>query len=304
VHSHELPDPLKWASKAKDRGLSIFQVIENKWCRVNNSSLPTTSNSESDPQPNLAVPKLSSAEIAPPNQIQQPEFSSSVLPNAPMQVAIGTTVSAKVVIPAISAGRNSGETATENNRERALVETIKDVLAIDGRIALPKGTLIATEITKFDPQTRLVHQNAIAIIYKNRFGQVQQKPLPASSLAVRGKDGDPLIAQASQQSNDSTGRDLLIATLSGIGKAGEVINRSQEESFFSSDNSGSTQITRRTNRKPDLLAAALEGALGVTVDRLKQRVTQTEATRQTPVLTIPKDQPVSIVFTSFFEIRR
>jgi DNA polymerase I len=38
VHSHELPDPLKWASKAKDRGLSIFQVIENKWCRVNMST--------------------------------------------------------------------------------------------------------------------------------------------------------------------------------------------------------------------------------------------------------------------------
>jgi hypothetical protein len=38
VHSHELPDPLKWASKAKDRGLSIFQVIENKWCRVNRST--------------------------------------------------------------------------------------------------------------------------------------------------------------------------------------------------------------------------------------------------------------------------
>lgn len=233
--------------------------------------------------------------IASPNQVQQPEFSSPVLPDSPMQVAIGTTVQAKVVVPAIAA---------ENSRERSLIELTEDVTAINGRIALPKGTLIATEITKVDPQTRLVHQTAIAIIYKNRFGQVQQQPIPAGSLAVRDQDSAPLMAQPSQPSDDPIGRDLLIATLSGIEKVGAVINRPQEENFFSSDRFGSTQISRRTTRQPDLLAAALEGALGVTVDRLKQRVDQAETTRSMPVLTIPKGQPVSIVFTSFFEIRR
>ena len=278
-------------------GMELEFDSSTKSPEILSSPQQIVSHTDSNPQPDSGVPKYPSvpAEVASPTQLQQPEFSPSALPNAPMQVAIGATASAKVVIPAI---------ATENNRERFLLETTQDVIAIDGRIALPKGTLIATEITKVDPQTRLVQQIPIAIVYRNQLGQIQQRPLPANSLAVRGKDGIPLIAQTHQKSDDTTGQDLLVATLSGIEKVGEVINRPQDENVFSSDGFGSTQISRRTSRQPDLLAAALEGALGVTVDRLKQRVNESTNTRQTPVLTIPKDQPVSIVFTSFFEIRR
>jgi hypothetical protein len=239
----------------------------------------------------IAVP----SEVASPSSVRQPEFSPSELSNAPMQIAIGTTIPAKVIVPAI---------AIANHRERSLVEITQDVPAIDNRIALPKGTLIATEIVKVDPQSRLVQQTPVAIIYRNRFGQIQQQQLPSGSLAVRSRDGTPLIAQATQKSEDHAGRDLLIATLSGVAKASEVINRPQEENVFSSDSFGSTQISRRTTHQPDLLAAALEGVLGTTVDRLKQRAEQTPTARQAPILTIPKDQPVSLVFTSFFEIQR
>lgn len=235
------------------------------------------------------------SEVASPSSVRQPEFSPSELSNPPMQIVIGTTIPAKVVVPAI---------ATENNRERALVEITEDVPAIDNRIALPKGTLIATEIVKIDPQTHLVQQTPVAIVYRNRLGQIQQQQLPAGSLAVRDKDGAPLVAQVTQQADNSAGRDFLIATLSGVAKASEVINRPQEENVFSTDSFGSTQISRRATRKPDLLAAAIEGVLGTTVDRLKQRAEQTSTVRQAPILTIPKDQPVSIVFTSFFEIQR
>ncbi|MBD1855542.1 MULTISPECIES: hypothetical protein [Leptolyngbya] len=235
------------------------------------------------------------SEVASPSSVRQPEFSPSDLSNPPMQIAIGTTIPAKVVVPAI---------ATESNRERALVEITEDVPAIDNRIALPKGTLIATEIVKVDPQTHLVHQNAVAIVYRNRLGNIQQQQLPAGSLAIRGRDGTPLIAQASQKSEDHTGRDLLIATLSGVAKASEVINLPQAENVISSDSFGNTQISRRTNRQPDLLAAAIEGVLETTVDLLKQRAEQPPTARQAPILTIPKDQPVSLVFTSFFEIQR
>ncbi|PSB27291.1 hypothetical protein [Stenomitos frigidus] len=218
----------------------------------------------------------------------------------PRRVAIGTTVSARVVVPMIASQDSQG-------LGRFVVELTQDVPAMDRSIALPKGTLLITELTNLEKQTHLVNQSAVAIVYKDHLGQPQQQQIPAESLLVRGRGGEPLIATSNSDPGGAiAGQDFLVSLLSGLGKIGEVVNRPQEDNTIILDGLSSSQVSRRTTREPNLLAAALEGAFGVAADRLRQRSDQaTEALLSQPkVLIVKQDEEVSVVFNTFFEIQR
>ncbi|MBW4474966.1 MAG: hypothetical protein KME45_31990 [Stenomitos rutilans HA7619-LM2] len=218
----------------------------------------------------------------------------------PGRVAIGTTVSARVVVPMIASQDSKG-------LGRFVVELTQDVPAMDRSVALPKGTLLITEITNFEKQTHLVNQSAVAIVYKDRLGTTQQQQIPAESLLVRGRGGEPLIATSNSDPGGAiAGQDLLVSLLSGLGKIGEVVNRPQEDNTIILDGLSSSQVSRRTTREPNLLAAALEGAFGVAADRLRQRSDKaTEALLSQPkVLVVKQGEEVSVIFNTFFEIQR
>lgn len=218
----------------------------------------------------------------------------------PMRVAIGTTVPARVIVPMIASQETKG-------LGRFVVELTQDVPTTDSRIALPKGTLLITEITDVEKQTNLVNQSAVAIVYKDRLNKTQQQQIPAESLLVRGQDGEPLIAKSNTDPGGAiAGQDFLVSLLSGLGKIGEVVNRPQEDNTIIFDGVGSSQVSRRTTREPDLLAAALEGAFGVAADRLRQRSDKTtdELLSNPKVLVVKKGEEVSVVFNTFFEIQR
>lgn len=218
----------------------------------------------------------------------------------PMRVAIGTTVSAKVVVPMIASQESK-------SLGRFVVELTQDVPTTDSRVALPQGTLLITEITNVEKQTNLVNQSAVALVYKDRLGTTQQQQIPAESLLVRGQGGEPLIARANSDSGGAiAGQDFLVSLLSGLGKIGEVVNRPREDNTIIFDGLGSSQVSRRTTREPDLLAAALEGAFGVAADRLRQRSDKTtdELLSKPKVLVVKKGEEVSVVFNTFFEIQR
>jgi hypothetical protein len=226
--------------------------------------------------------------------VEAPQFSQ------PMRVAIGTTVSARVVVPMIATQETKG-------LGRFVVELTQDVPATNSRVALPKGTLLITEITNVERQTNLVNQSAVAIVYKDRLGNTQQQQIPAESLSVRGQDGEPLIAKSNSDPGGAiAGQDFLVSLLSGLGKIGEVVNRPREDNTIIFDGLGSSQVSRRTTREPDLLAAALEGAFGVAADRLRQRSDKTtdELLSKPKVLVVRKGEEVSVVFNTFFEIQR
>ena len=226
----------------------------------------------------------------------------------PRRVAIGTTVSARVVVPMIASQDSQG-------LGRFVVELTQDVPAMDRSVALPKGTLLITELTNLEKQTHLVNQSAVTIVYKDHLGQPQQQQIPAECLLVRGRGGEPLLAQSNSDPGGVlakplrrrlAGQDLLVSLLSGLGKIGEVVNRPQEDNTIILDGLSSSQVSRRTTREPDLLAAALEGAFGVAADRLRQRSDKTtEALLSQPnVLVVKQGEEVSVVFNTFFEIQR
>ena len=216
--------------------------------------------------------------------------------------AIGTTVPAKVVVPMMASQ------STEQGLGRFTVELTEDVTSTDGRIALPKGTLLVTEVNTVDKSTSRVDQSAVAIVYKDWVGNTQEQQLPANSLLIRGANNQPLIAQSSEdRAGIVAGQDLLVGGLTALGKVGELLNQPDEESFSSFDAPFSNgQTFSRKRRKPNIFGASLEGFFGVTADRLRKRAdTITDEQYSRPKLMVVKQgQSVSVVFNTFFEIQR
>lgn len=235
------------------------------------------------------------------NSTEQRILQERSLDREPMRVAIGTTVPAQVVVPILASQ------ATEQGLGRFTVELTEDVLSTDGRVALPKGTLLVTEVSQVEKFTHRVEQSAVAIVYQDWAGNTVQQQLPTNSLLIRGANNQPLIAQSFEDgSGIVAGQDLLVGGLTALGQVGELLNQPDEESFSRFDGPLGSGQTFRRNRKPNIWGASLEGFFGVTADRLRKRAdTITDEQYARPkVLVVQQGQSVSVVFNTFFEIQR
>ena len=218
-----------------------------------------------------------------------------------LQVQIGTTAKAKVLVPMLWAKE-------DKNQGRFAVELEEDVLSNDGRVALPKGTILITEVDSVSGANKLVKQSVVALVYTDSLGKVRQQTIPPDAILVRGSDNKPLIAQSLTDRGAAIAQqDILIGLLGAAGRAGQVFNQNQTQSQTVISNGGFNSQTIVTGaRKPNLLAAAVEGFFQPMQERLSKRADKTDSDLQNRpnVAIVPVDTKVSIFFNSFFEITR
>lgn len=226
----------------------------------------------------------------------------AVASNLPMQVQIGTSAKAKVLVPMIWSEENQA------NRGRFAVQLEEDVLSTDNRVALPKGTILITEVDSVTPDNKLVNQSAVAVVYPDTSGEVRQQSIPKESILIRGKNGEPLIAKAMRDKGGEIARqDILIGLLGVAGRAGEVINQNQNQSSTIISSGGfSSQTITTSARRPDIFAAAVEGFFKPMSQRLSQRSDRTtqEILNRSNVAIIPQGTKVSVFFNTFFVVNR
>ena len=232
----------------------------------------------------------------PPN-LQQETITAS---NSPIQVQIGTSAEASVLVPIIWSEE-------DNNQERFAVELQEDVISMDKRVALAKGTILITEIHSVSKINRLVKQSVVAVVYKDSAGRIQQKTIPKNTILIRGENNKPLLAKSiSDKGKAIAQQDILIGLLGAAGRAGEVFNQNQSQSStVISNNSFSSQTFNTKARKPNLLAAVVEGFFKPMSQRLSQRANKAsnEIMNRPDVATVPVGTKVSVVFSNFFEVR-
>lgn len=219
----------------------------------------------------------------------------------PMQVQIGTTAGGSVLVPMIWAPENK-------NQGRFAVRLQQDVLSTDNRVAIPRGAILITEVDSVSKANKLVQQSVIAIVYTDSYGQVKQQAIPKDAILIRGEDNKPLIAQSIEDRGASLAQqDILIGLLGAASRAGEVFNQNQTQSSTTVNNGGfSSQTIITGTRKPDVLAAAVEGFFKPMQERLSKRADKTsnELENRPNVAIVPAGTKVSIFFNSFFEISR
>ena len=232
----------------------------------------------------------------PPN-LQQETITAS---NSPIQVQIGTSAEASVLVPIIWSEE-------DNNQERFAVELQEDVLSMDKRVALAKGTILITEIHSVSKINKLVKQSVVAVVYKNSAGKIQQKTIPKNTILIRGEKNKPLLAKSIADKGKAIAQqDILIGLLGAAGRAGEVFNQNQNQSSTVISNNGFSSQTFNTKaKKPNLLAAAVEGFFKPMSQRLSQRANKAsnEIMNRPDVAVVPAGTKVSVVFSNFFEVR-
>ncbi|MBD3557379.1 hypothetical protein H6S82_00655 [Planktothrix sp. FACHB-1355] len=102
-------------------------------------------------------------------------------------------------------------------------------------------------------------------------------------------------------------QDILIGLLGAAGRAGEVINQNQNQSSTIISSGGfSSQTITTSARRPDVLAAAIEGFFKPMSQRLSQRADRTsqEILNRSNVAIIPQGTEVSVFFNTFFVVNR
>ena len=185
------------------------------------------------------------------------------------QIAYGTTVTAEVSIPLL--WDESVSSSQQPNKRFALVLT-KDLLASNGRVALEKGSVVVAESSSVNPGNRLVNANGVAIVYTDKQGRIQQRSLPPQKLTILGKQQQPLIAKGHfDRGGDYAKTDLLVSSLSGLGKVGEVFTQPNSSSSVVTGNFSSSVTTTVDNRNREVWSAVLDGFFNPLADRISDR---------------------------------
>jgi len=221
--------------------------------------------------------------------------------SSPMQIPIGTSVAAKVLVPMVWAEE-------DKNQGRFAVELQSDVLSTNNRVALPKGTILITQVDSVSQTNKLVKQSAVAVVYPDIHGQIRQQTLPKDAILIRGENSQPLVARAMEDRSVAIAQqDILIGLLDAAGKAGEIFNQNRNQSSTVITNGGfSSQSISTTASKPNILAAAVEGFFKPMSQRLGQRADRSsqELSSRPNVAIVPAGKKVSIFFNTFFEVYR
>ena len=219
------------------------------------------------------------------------------------EIPIGSSALAKVIVPMI--WDEAGQSPTAG---RFAVQLTEDVMATDGAIALPSGTVLITQVENVTRGNRLVSQSVVALVYPDSAGRIQQVPIPPGYLIVRGIDNQPLIADSLfDRGSEMAKADILVGILGSLGRVGEIINRPAQETFSQQSGFfGSTAVKTTTSSEPNILAAALEGFFTPTAQRLREKSDRNaqELLKRGNVAIVPEGTQVSVFVNAFVTVQR
>jgi Bacterial conjugation TrbI-like protein len=290
------PSPLEeWTRLAKLGSYGQVNVTNQP---SNVASVPEpANNTQSQEQP----PNPNPEQTAP-----QPETPvvSQAQPQGQKSVAVGSSAKAVLATAIFGETTKSGGGDEAGEGKNVFVIRLKEPLkSTDGAIALPANTEFLTEIRSLSEQG-LLQMNVVKVISQND-GNSTEQSLPNNAIILRATQGKPLIANKFPgQSSSIASMDLGLFVLGGIGKAAELINRSDTElqplisTVTNADGSTSSasQITTVTKNRRDITAGVVEGGLNSVVPQIAQRNQQAIAqmSQQTGVWFLPAGTNIEI----------
>jgi hypothetical protein len=220
------------------------------------------------------------------------------------EVAFGTSVQGVVSTPLLW---DESESLDNQAYKRFSVTLSEDLTDTEGRVVLPSGTVIVAEASKVNSKNRLVQASAIAIVYKDSRGKTRQQEIAPGTILVGGAANQPLIAKGYFDDGGAIAKsDLLVSSLSGIGKIGKVLTEPKTTSTFSSGLFGGYSSTISQSRDPEIWAAALDGFFTPLADRISDRSERQieELAKRPNVSIVAPNTPVSLVVNNFLTIQR
>ncbi|MBD2202152.1 TrbI/VirB10 family protein [Calothrix sp. FACHB-1219] len=294
-------DPFQmWNNLAK---LGSYGQVPVRDIASANINTPTASNPHPEQQANNPA-----AASTPESQTTASETDNSTLiankeAKSSKSLAVGTSAKAVLATAVFGETANASANNSDNEGESAkntfVVRVQEPLKGVDGSVAIPAGTELLTEISSLSEQG-LVQLKVVKAIAKDSNG-ITENSLPPNAIVIRGTQGRPLVAkQYPNRGSSIAGMDIGLFVLGGLGKAAELMNRT--DSQVVSTSAGSTVVTTN-NPQRNMIAAALEGGMNTVVPQIAQRNQQaiSEMMQRTNVWFLPAGTEVEIYINQTME---
>jgi hypothetical protein len=290
------PNPFEeWAKLSKLGSYGQVNATDQPNNTVAASEPPT------NPQQQTQTPN---PEQTPQQQTPAPASEvSQAQPQGQKSVAVGSSARAVLATAIFGETTKSGSGGDGGEKKNVFVIRLKEPLkSTDGAIALPANTEFLAEISSLSEQG-LLQMNVVKVVSQND-GNSTERSLPNNTIIIRATQGKPLIANKFPSTSSSiASMDLGLFVLGGVGKAAELINRSDTElqpltsqTTVEGNTSSSTTLTTVTKNRRNLAAGVVEGGLNSVVPQIAQRNQQAIAqmSQQTNIWFLPAGTNIEI----------
>lgn len=180
-----------------------------------------------------------------------------------------------------------------------VVMLAEDWVNADGETVLKAGTELVFVLEQIHA-SGLVVADATTLILPDG----SEQALPPGAITLNGSQGAPLAANLIRLGEDEIARrDLQVALFGALGNLGQVLNRPEQESRFSTNSTfGESSQTLVRNGNPNWAGALLEGGFSTLVEQnIERNQTQIEALRDRPALWyLEAGHPVEILVNRSF----
>jgi Bacterial conjugation TrbI-like protein len=187
------------------------------------------------------------------------------------QLTVGSSSSGKLVTPLIWAKNQPNNAVLNSTKQRQqdkfIIQLSKSLTTKEGLIILPKGSQIIVQVKDIQKSGFIELEATQAVIDGKEY------VLPANTIAIRGKSGQPLIASKwGDKGGEIASRDAETFTVGSLAKVGKVLNQPKEEQTSSNSSFGGTSSFSSIRRnRSNILGAVLEGGFEPLTQQILQR---------------------------------
>ncbi|MEM7717151.1 MAG: TrbI/VirB10 family protein [Cyanobacteria bacterium P01_A01_bin.68] len=260
------PNPLaEWQRLAKLGSYGQVSLTTNNTTTDNNtvrraSTSTTNRRAQVNNAPNVP-PQTPQPQVTP--QTNTPQITQSSQQN-PKSVPVGNT--AKAVLATALFGESKKQGSEDEDKNVFVIRLQEPLKSSDGEIALDKGTELLTQVNSIS--TSGMVQLMVTKVIINQDKKLIEKSLPENALIIKARKGKPLIAKNYPRNGSSMARmDAALFVLGGLGKASELLNRT--ESQVTTTATGS--IVTNSNSDPNIGAGILEGGMKSVIPQIARR---------------------------------
>ncbi len=304
-------DPYQmWTNLAKLGSYGQVAVNDQPPGNANNSETasnpdinnPNIEQQATNPQPDsIPTPETPTPEMMTASKMGKPTLmANKEAKQSSKSIAVGSSVKAVLATAVFGETANSSSNNSDEAQKNTFVVRLQEPLkSVDGKVAIAAGTELLTEISSLSEQG-LLQLDVVKLITQNSDG-ISENSLPPNALNIRGSEGKPLVAtQYPNRGSSIAGMDVGMFVLGGLGKAAELLNRS--ESQVVTTNAGGT-IVSSTNPQSNILAGVFEGGMNTVVPQIAQRNQQaiSEMSQRTNVWFLPAGTEVEIYVNQAME---
>jgi hypothetical protein len=212
---------------------------------------------------------------------------------APQQIQVGQQVTGQVLSPLVWADSLGSED------ERFVIVLDEPIFSNNQQVVLPVGTQIIVQITS-------VHDSGLVITKAVSFlREGVEYELPPLALSIRGKGGQPLLAEAKQQGVGKRRQNQLgLMAVGALAQVGEVMNRPESVVQTINTDDSFRQTSSVTQGETSVVGAVLEGGLKPLTEQLtEQNQREIEAFNQrSPLWEVKAGTKVQVVVNRSFQL--